>query len=390
MYYTPMAESLFEFVTEALRESGPSCAFDVLARRFLADKNFAAVFETRMMAKRHELALPLVQIGSLDDVPADKRPEYEKAFMAAAREVGSLFLADGDIPRAWSYFRAIGEPAPVADAIEKLSPDDITDGAIEIALYEHVNPKRGFEFLLAKHGLCRAITVFGQYQGREARADSLRLLVRTLYHDLSESLKRTVAEVEGKIPDRTGVRDLITGRDWLFEGMNYYVDTSHLASILQYSVELEDPEDLRQAIEMTEYGDKLAPMFHYKGDPPFENIYVDYGIFLRALAGENTDAAIAHFRKKASDADPEDPAGAAAAQVLVMLLGRRKRYGEAIEVSLEFLQGIEPNQLACPSVLQLCELAGDYSRMMRIAEEKGDLLNFAAGAVGATSLTPSR
>jgi hypothetical protein len=309
--------------------------------------------------------------------------------MAAAREVGTLFLADGDIPRAWSYFRAIGEPAPVSEAIEKLSPDNVTDGAIEIALYEHVNPKKGFEFLLSKHGLCRAITVFGQYQGREARADSLRLLVRTLYHDLSESLNRTVTEVEGKAPDRTGVRDLITGRDWLFEGTNYYVDTSHLASILQYGVELEDPEDLRQAIEMTEYGDKLAPMFHYKGDPPFENIYVDYGIFLRALAGENANAAIAHFRKKASDADPEDQAGAAAAQVLVMLLGRLKRYHEAIDVSLEFLQGIEPNQLACPSVLQLCEQAGDYSRMMQIAEEKGDLLNFAAGAVAATSPAPS-
>jgi hypothetical protein len=57
-------------------------------------------------------------------------------------------------------------------------------------------------------------------------------------------------------------------------------------------------------------------------------------------------------------------------------------------VSLEFLQGIEANQLACSSVLQLCELAGDYSRMMQIAEEQGDLLNFAAGAVAITSRAP--
>jgi len=63
------------------------------------------------------------------------------------------------------------------------------------------------------------------------------------------------------------------------------------------------------------------------------------------------------------------------------LLVRLERYGEAIEVSLEHLRDLEPSQLVCPSVYQLCQEAGDYQRLMQLAREKGDLLSFAAGAV---------
>ena len=37
--------------------------------------------------------------------------------------MGNLFLGAGDIPRAWPYFRAIGEPSPVAEAIERLDAE---------------------------------------------------------------------------------------------------------------------------------------------------------------------------------------------------------------------------------------------------------------------------
>ena len=99
----------------------PDAAFDLLAAKFLAEKQYARLFETRLMRRRRELGLPLIHNGGLDEIPADQRPAYEEAFINAAREAGGLFLADGDIPRAWSYFRAIGEPAPVAAAIERVA-----------------------------------------------------------------------------------------------------------------------------------------------------------------------------------------------------------------------------------------------------------------------------
>ena len=64
---------------------------------------------------------------------------------------------------------------------------------------------------------------------------------------------------------------------------------------------------------------------------------------------------------------------------------RLKRYGEALEVSLEYLRDVVPGQLACPSALQLCDMAGDRERLRALARERGDLLSFAAAALQANS-----
>src|SRR5438105_2664712 len=85
----------------------------------------------------------------LRDVPADVRPAYERAFVEAAREVGGLFLADGDVTRAWPYYRAVGESAPVAAAIEQIAPGEDIESVIAIAFQERVNPRKGFELILA-------------------------------------------------------------------------------------------------------------------------------------------------------------------------------------------------------------------------------------------------
>ena len=76
--------------------------------------------------------------------------------------------------------------------------------------------------------------------------------------------------------------------------------------------------------EMAEYGRRLSPMFHFRGDPPFEDVYLDHAVFLKALLGEETDAAVEHFRGKLASA------GEAAAPVLIDLLVRLGRQEEAI------------------------------------------------------------
>src|SRR5262249_48866421 len=110
----------FDLLESELQSGGPEAALDFMIRKFRDEKNFPLLFETRLMQKRRELGLPLIQIGSLAEVGEDKRPAYEQALIEAAREVGNLFLTEGDISRAWSYFRAIGEPAPVAKAINEV------------------------------------------------------------------------------------------------------------------------------------------------------------------------------------------------------------------------------------------------------------------------------
>jgi hypothetical protein len=164
------------------------------------------------------------------------------------------------------------------------------------------------------------------------------------------------------------------------------VDTSHLNSVIRFSLDLNDREALGLVVELAEYGTHLGVMFQERSDPPFENFYVDHGVYLRALRGNDVDAAIAHFRKKVEEADPNET-GSGPAQILVGLLARLERYSEAIEISLRYLTEVSPSELACPSVPQLCFLAGDYDRLRELSRQRGDLLNYAAQALTRLRLT---
>jgi hypothetical protein len=375
-----MTDNAFDLIDQALRSGGPEAGFDLLAQKTLAEKNYPLLFEVRLLEKRHELGLPLIQADDSAAMPPDTRREYDKAFIDAAREIGGLFLADGNIQRAWPYFRAIGETGPIAAAIDKFESAEGIEPIIEIAFMERVSPYKGFQMILSNYGICRAITSFGQFPSREGRDESLRLLVRTLHSELVESLKRTIARNEEQAPDTQSVPALMAGRDWLFEGYSYYVDTSHLISVLRYSLDLNDAETLGLAIELAEYGAHLGAMFQERSDPPFENFYADHRAYLRALRGEDVDGAIAHFRAKVEGYDPNET-GTAPAQILVGMLARLDRYKEAIDISLRYLTDVRPSDLACPSAVQLCFLAGDFDRLKTLARERGDLLSYVAQAL---------
>ena len=373
-------DNAFGQVEEALRSGGSAAGFEFLADKFLKEKNYPALFEARLMQKRHELDLPLIDTPNSVEMPEDKRQAFDAGCVAVAREVGGLFLADGDILRAWPYFRAIGESAPVAEAIEKIDHDDVNDAVLEIAFYERVHPRKGFELILEKHGTCRAITTFGQYPTSEGRLDSARLLVRTLHSELTANLKRAIEKREGQAPKTDNVSELVADRDWLFGEYDYYVDTSHVGSVLTYSLQLEDSDSLALAVDLTEYGRRLSSTFQYAGQPPFENLFPDHGVYLKAMLGQDVEAAVAHFRRKVADSDPNE-VGTAPAEVLVGMLARLKQYSGAADVYSEHLGDADPSQLSCPSAVQLCQLAGDFEKLKQLALQRKDLISFAAGLV---------
>jgi len=372
-----MNDDFFDLIEQAVRSGGAESGFDLLAQRLREDKNYPLLFESRVIEQRHKMGLPPLRLDGFDDIPAGLRDAYEDALAQAAREVGSLFLADGDLQRAWPYFRAVGDKEPVKAAIEKL--DSAEDVVIQIALEERVHPRKGFELLLERYGICRAITYFEQYTDRETREECIILLVRTLHRELAESLRRAIAKRQGMALPHS-VPELIAGRDWLFGDLDYYVDTSHLVAVIRFALDLADPQALRLAMELCEYGKHLSPQFKYRADPPFDDVYVDHAAYLSALAGENVDACIEHFVSKVRAADPS-LTGTAPAQVLVALLTRLKRYREAIRISLDYLSQTAGEHLVCPTIPQLCQLAGDYARLKQIARERGDLLSFTAATL---------
>jgi hypothetical protein len=373
-----MEGATFEALEQAFRSDGPAAVFDLLIRTALETKDYRMLFGTRMMQIRYDLGLPLIETEPIINLSGERLSAYENALNKAAREAGELFLAHGDIVNAWTYFKALGDAAPVAAAIERVNGGEQLDRVIEIAFHEGVNPRKGFELILEHHGICRAITLFGNHRDYATRQYSLQLLVRTLYEQLRASLRETIVSVEGAAPENDRLAELIAGRPWLFEGNSSYVDSTHLSVLLRFTPELEDPESLRMAVEMADYGRCLAPMFHFRGDPPFEDTYADHAVYLRALLGESVDQAIAHFRKKAAETDPRDTTPA---EVLIELLVRLRRYAEAIQASLEFFSDSSAMPRSCASAIQLCQIAGDYRQLRNLARERGDLLAFSAAVI---------
>ena len=335
---------------------------DFLIEHFRENRNFHLFFEAQLMKKRLELGVPLIQQESTSAYPPETRAEYEKGMIEAARATGSLALAAGEIARAWPYFRAIGEPGPVAEAIEQTEPGESAAPLIDIAFREGVHPAKGLQFILKAHGMCQAITAFGMYAVDKGRADCLRLLVSNLHAEVLERMGRAVEAGEGHAVQAETISQLSAGRDWLFGEYDTYIDTSHLLSVLQYTPEIEDTETLKKLYDLCQYGRKLSPMFQSRGQAPFDNTYIDYGEYILAVLGDDVDARLSHFRRKVAESNPEE-SGTVAAQLFVSLAVRVGRLDEALEVATEELSDEEAADLACPSILQLCNMAKDYERL---------------------------
>jgi hypothetical protein len=372
-----MLDETFEILDRHLQSGDRAGGIDFLIEHFRTSRNLGLFFEAKLMKKRLELGLPLIQSQSSAEFPANLRGDYEKGMVEAARATGNLALEGGDIVRAWPYFRAIGDPAPVAEAIEHAEAGESADRLIDIAFREGVHPAKGLKLILGQHGMCQAITAFGMYPIEKGRAECINLLVRSLHAEVMERMSRVIASQEGASPAVKTIAELAAGRDWLFGEYDYYVDTSHLFSLLPYSLELTDEGTLRLLHDLCEYGKKLSSMFQSRGQPPFEQPFVDYDEYILALLGDDVERRLEHFHQKVLQSSPEE-VGTVAAQLFVNLAVRLKRFEEAVQVSIDHLADEDPSELTCPSTLQLCSLANDYARLKDLARSRGDLLSYVA------------
>jgi hypothetical protein len=374
---------VFDQVRDALESGEVDGAFDLAINRFLEERAYPLIFEARLMKQRHALGMPLIQTGPWRNLDAGTQAAYERVTVEAAREVGALFLRDGEIGRAWPYFRALGEKDTIRNAIESCSvtePGESLEGIIEVAYHEQVHPKKGFELILKHFGTCRAITNFSQYPVEEGRSDCAQLLAENVYSELLANVKYAVTQKEGGASESDTLAGIVNGRDWLFEGNAYYLDTSHVSSLVQMAPSIERHETLELLYGLAEYGKRLGEMYQFPGNPPFERVFEDYGIYIRTLLGRNVEEGLEHFRRKIETSDP-NVAGTAPAQALVNLLVRIDRPAEAADVAAAHLVDADPQFLTCPNALQLCQMAGDYDRLAQVSRQRKDLLSFTAATM---------
>jgi hypothetical protein len=389
-----MDPTLCAQLEQALRSEGPAAAIDRLCARLRQDKDYAALFYALLLKKRHELGVSPIPTGPAQDLPEEVHPAYEQAIREAARQVGGLYLAANDVPQAWAYFRMIEEPEPVRAALDSYEPGPEEDlqGLVQVAFYEGAHPRKGFDWILERYGICSAITTLSSQEGPHPEADRqycIRALVRSLYAELRDRLTAEVEAREGRQPAEAGaptntpgvVAGLISGRDWLFEDEAYHIDVSHLSSVVQMATALAACAELNLARELCAYGRRLSGRFLQPGDPPFEDLFGSHARYLAILAGDDVDGNLAYFHEQADQADPET-VGTYPAEVLVNLLLRLDRPTEALAVARKHLTRPDGRRLSCPGVTELCQKLGDYRTLAEVAREQGDAIHFLAGLLG--------
>lgn len=383
-----MSDQTFAELEQLSRTAGPAAAIDRLIESLRAERDYRRLFDAMLLKKRHEMGLPLAQPTSLD-VPDDKRDEFEQAFISAAREIGELFLKEGQIPHAWGFLNMIREPEKVREALERLDSADALgdqlDAVLQIALYEGANPVKGLELLLQSHGTCNTITAMDQAAPQlkpEDRKRAAGLLVREIYDDLRETLNRDLQSRLAGTPPADSVRELIADRDFLFAEGNYHIDVSHLNSVVRFARFLDsDSPELRKAIELAEYGSRLSSQLQYPGDAPFDDFYPAHVHYFKALAGEDVDEVLGYFRHKL-ETEPDEQDRPMIAYVIVDLLVRLNRLDDAVAIAEEHLKQLDESSGF--SLAQLCQEAGRMDVLRRVSREKGDLVRYTAALVQGT------
>jgi hypothetical protein len=374
-----MNETLFSDLQTALEQGGVSQLLDRLIASLREQKEFHKLFDARLVRKKHSLGLSVARPTSLEGLTGDIRKEVEAEYIAAAREVGELFLAEGDIPSAWMYYQVIREKEPVANALRALPVKMESDGKLEqlihIALYQQVLPERGVEWLLNRQGTCSTITTLDQAMQQltiEQRNACAKVMVRHLYNDLCGNVRREVERKLAMLPPTNSLRELLFGRDWLFENGNYHIDVSHLNSIVRFARQLNPGDsELELALQLAEYGCKLEPRLQYPGEPPFEDFFAAHTQFFKVLLGQDQDAALDYFRKKLEQ-EPDEQDKPLLAYVLVDLLSRVDRVSEAVPLATQYLTRIGDDGLS--SVAELCEEARAPDALADVAREQGNLV----------------
>lgn len=382
-----MADTDFQAVQDALAAGGVSAALDQAASMLRREKRYHELFEILKMKTRHDLGLPLLYSDQADALPDDQRDKLEAGLIEACRQVGEALVASGRARDGWMYLRPVGDTRRAADLIGAIEADeDNVEELVDVCLREGVDVGRGFGLVLKYYGTCNAITTFEGEVLRHPKREQIvaaGLLLRHLYDELRANLVSDIGRQEGATPQASSLAELVVDRPWLFQELTYHVDTTHLAAVVRFSRLLESPDQLRLALDLTEYGRRLHKQFQYAGDEPFVELYPSHAWFFQALLGENVAEALAYFEQQARACDPQQ-VGSAPIEVYVDLLARVGRPAEAIEAALSLMPPGAHSQHIAPTLLDLARRAGDFRRVTEFFREKDDLLSFT------TSLTLSR
>jgi hypothetical protein len=376
----PASDTSFEDI--AALGSDHAALFQRVAHSLVAAGELHRLFDLRLIQERQRLGLPLDRRTAIDEVEEPLRSQVEAGYLEACREVGELLLEAGRMREAWMYLRPAGDKASLRRELAKIVlDDDRADELIELALFEAVDPERGYAWLLGRNGTCNAITTLdglSQQLGIQDLKSCAAVLVRHVYRELSGNLRGHLTKLQGSAPSHLSVLELIDQYPELLAGGNYHLDVSHLGSTVRYARLLTEPSLVTKAYEMAEYGSRLPADLQYPSEPPFEQTFPTHRRLFEATLGRNVDEAVGLFATKAV-AERDDPRSTTAIETYLILLNRIGRAGDAMLAYQEFVPADRQLSPHAPTLLELAAASGNWDLYDDICRERHDLLGFAAG-----------
>ncbi|MCP4888569.1 MAG: hypothetical protein GY904_18390, partial [Planctomycetaceae bacterium] len=273
-------------------------------------------------------------------------------------EAGTMLIQQGKVGEGWMYLRPTGDLELARKLIAEIEiGDDNYDEMIQVLLHEGIDVGRGYQAVLDHQGTCNSITLYEQaLTGRsktDRRAAAARLLDH-LYDELVSMVRGDISRREAPADESETLVEMLEKRKWLLEEGGYHLDTTHISSTVKISTVLDEPEQLRKAWELTQYGRRLHHQFQYPGEEPFVDFYPAHAAFFSILLGENIDAGLKVFERKARSVDVSEH-GTGALEAYVDLLDRVGRHQEAVEAAIELVPDELPPQRIVPLLIEIAK-----------------------------------
>jgi hypothetical protein len=339
-------------------QQNPSEMLDQMIEFFRQAEKPMELFEALKMRTRNRIGLPLVNSDEERSHPEEVEKQLEAGLLEACREAGTMLIQQGKVGEGWMYLRPTGDLELARKLIAEIEiGDDNYDEMIQVLLHEGIDVGRGYQAVLDHQGTCNSITLYEQaLTGRsktDRRAAAARLLDH-LYDELVSMVRGDISRREAPADESETLVEMLEKRKWLLEEGGYHLDTTHISSTVKISTVLDEPEQLRKAWELTQYGRRLHHQFQYPGEEPFVDFYPAHAAFFSILLGENIDAGLKVFERKARSVDVSEH-GTGAIEAYVDLLDRVGRHQEAVEAAIELVPDELPPQRIVPLLIEIAK-----------------------------------
>ena len=379
---------MFEDFSKTLKLGGAGPSLEYLKQQFEQSGEYHKLFEILKMMVRQQMGLPLAFESQTQKLPEATERALEQGILDACRKVGTHLFRANRPQEGWMYLQPVGDRMLNRQLLRDVAIDEETKPTvIELAVGHRVDPAYGVAMMLEQSGVCDVITTIDVQtnQGQFTPEDRQAVCQTLLEYFYNQLLERVVDEVVTRQPlalsdrpNKTTLGELLTAHAWIVTETGHHVDATHLASVVRLSQDVSKPKHIQMARDLTAYGMRLSDDFHYRGEPPFESIFVDYQMWFDGRLGKSeaqVQAAIDFFTAKMDAAEEFDQP--VVIETLVALLVKVNRHAAALEIALTRLTGKFEQRGIAPDLFEIANTPELKARLSTYFQAHDDLLGYA-------------